>query len=1384
MNASIEKKIFAGFAVALVVFLAIGAVTLSSSRRVIAAIERSQGKDSQPFGAEAQQSARLAVITVLAGGTVQLALLGLLYRLASLDIRARRKTEAALRETEEFNLRVLESSGDGINVLALDGRLLSMNPSGERHLATGELPQVLNTPWTELWEPCSIADAQQAVAEAVAGRQGRFTARSSTLLGEGQIGDVIVTPICNAAGSPEKLLAVIRAVADSQIGETKFRALFEHSADAHLLLDDGAILDCNEAAVRLLGHPDKQSLLSRPITDFWPEWQANGERSDERNQEILQEAFDQGFSRSHWRCRRRDGAEFSAEVTLVPIEFQEGHVLLASWRDLSERERADTPLHESEDSFQAFMDFTPAVAFIKDETGRYVFINKPMEQQFGVSLEELRGHTDEEWLPSETARMMAENEHAMLLSGKPSRLVESLPTKDGKMVEWLMLKFPIRTADGRTFLGGVGIDITKQKRAERAAKEREAQFRDLFDEAPVAYHELDPEGRILRVNKTELAMLGYTAEEMVGRKVADFIVDADSEAEILRQLRGAVRLESYQRTFRMKGGKKVPVLMRHKLITGPEGQVSGMRSTLQDISALKRIEEDLREAEEKYRSIFEHAIEGIFQSTPEGSYMSVNPALASIYGYESTEELMRSVTHIALQLYVDPNRRAEFAAIISEKGAVRDFESEVWRKDGTSIWVSERARAVRDADGKLLYYEGTVEDVTARRETEKTIRHARDAALESARLKSQFLANMSHEIRTPMNGIIGMTGLLMDTELSPKQRDFTQTISGSAEALLTIINDVLDFSKIEAGMLAFEELEFDLSSVVEGAVEVLATRAATKGLELASLVHSDVPTGLRGDPGRLRQVLTNLIGNSVKFTEQGEVVVRARLLEATDSEVKLRFTITDSGIGIPPDVQARLFQAFVQADGSTTRKYGGTGLGLAICRQLVEQMHGEIGVESESGKGSTFWFTARLGRNPSASSASQRGAVLRGKRVLVVDDNATSRSILQHHFDAWGLQQEYATSGAEALLILQREAANGKVFDATVIDMQMPGMNGFALARAIKSDPRLHSPKLVVLTALDRHDDGELLRDAGVDAYVAKPVKQSFLFGCLTTVLASDVDSRPLASGLMALAPKAEPLADRTAPLRMLIAEDNVVNQKVALHQLQKLGYTADVVEHGQAALEAIGQKGYDLVFMDCQMPHLDGYAATRELRKREGDTRKTWIVAMTANSLYGDREKCLAAGMDDYVSKPVKMEALASAIRAFTEARKNAAASNPEVERAPTIDLRVIDTFREMDPDSENGLLEGLIDAFVENTPKVLSEAWTALSGQFAPKLAMAAHSLKGSCSNFGAENMREACAQLEKEAGEGNLERAPKLLAEIEQEFENVRLALEHQRSADVAA
>ena len=643
---------------------------------------------------------------------------------------------------------------------------------------------------------------------------------------------------------------------------------------------------------------------------------------------------------------------------------------------------------------------------------------------------------------------------------------------------------------------------------------------------------------------------------------------------------------------------------------------------------------------ERYKSIVENAVEGIFQSTPDGHYLLVNPALANMYGYTSAGELMSSVSDISQSIYVDAGVRDEFKRLMAENGKVEGLEYRVRRKDGSVIWICEHARAVQGEDGRVLYYEGFIQDISRRKQAEEELRTAKEAAEEASRAKSQFLAVMSHEIRTPMNGVIGMASLLLESRLETEQRDFVEIIRQSGDALLTVINDILDFSKIESGRIELENEEFTLRDCLESALDLLAPRASEKGIDLLYEIAIGTPVMVRGDSTRLRQVLMNLLGNALKFTERGEVVLSVRAERFTaapgDSRVRLRFAVSDTGIGIPAGAMGRLFQSFSQVDASTTRRFGGTGLGLVISKRLTEVMGGAMTVESEVGRGSTFRFSVIVESLPESAKpapAPVRG-VIEGRRLLVVDDNPTNCRILTSLARNHGMTSFAVESGPEALALL----GSGERFDFAILDMQMPDMDGLMLAQAIRSrHPEMVMP-LVLLSSLGQR---ELIRDRTLFvACLTKPAKPAHVLDVLAQAAAR---SGPAEVKPVAPAP-VSPRSNRTE--RVLLAEDNRVNQKVALHMLAHLGYRADIAANGFEVIQALARQPYDIVLMDVQMPEMDGCEATARLRASPFISGvRPWIIALTANAMQGDRERCLQAGMDDYINKPIKMPELSAAL-------------------------------------------------------------------------------------------------------------------------------------------
>jgi two-component system, sensor histidine kinase and response regulator len=836
-------------------------------------------------------------------------------------------------------------------------------------------------------------------------------------------------------------------------------------------------------------------------------------------------------------------------------------------------------------------------------------------------------------------------------------------------------------------------ELDQHRQLESELNRERTQLRTLIDRLPDHIYFKDAQGRIVTCNRAEAQHQGKTPQDLIGKTDFDFyptelaaqfatderalmesgqpLIDHEepnldatgnprwySTTKVpLRDDSGAtiglvgITRDITERKLSAAAQKKAQEMAEaaNRELAQANEKMAQVNAALEhEILERQRIDEELARDRNLLRALIDALPDHIYFKDTQGRIVTCNQAEAQHQG--KTPEDLRGKTDFD---FYPPQLAAQFAAderaLMDSGQALVNHEEPNLDLAGNQRWYSTTKVPFQDAAGKVNGLVGITRDITARKQAEEALRQAKDAAETANRAKSEFLANMSHEIRTPMNAVIGMSNLLLDTPLNPEQLEFVNTIRTGGETLLTIINDILDFSKIEAGKLLFETVDFDLHEMVEYSVDLVAERAQAKGIELTYFMAPETTRGLRGDPGRLRQVLLNLLSNAVKFTTQGEIALEISQTSQTETQVELRFTLRDTGIGISPEAQLRLFQPFEQEDSSTTRRYGGTGLGLAICRRLVEHMSGQIGVISHPNQGSTFWFQVQLAKQtaqPSVAPPTELPVQL--GRVLVVDDNETNRKILRYQLRSWNVQyQSSAASGPEALAMLREAASARTPFDLVILDMMMPDMDGLAVAREIKMDPILERTRLVMLTSVCQRINSAEMQTAGIFAYLVKPVKPAQLYQCLTRVLAEDLGSqvhRP--------APK-HPVLDQSSiskiSLKLLLVEDNIVNQRVALKQLGKLGHTIDVAANGLEALEAVRRIAYDAIIMDCIMPEMDGFEAARRIRAMEHAAAPVKtpvpIIAMTANAMQGDREKCLAAGMDDYVSKPVGINELQVAL-------------------------------------------------------------------------------------------------------------------------------------------
>jgi len=767
----------------------------------------------------------------------------------------------------------------------------------------------------------------------------------------------------------------------------------------------------------------------------------------------------------------------------------------------------------------------------------------------------------------------------------------------------------------------------------------------------------------------------------------------------------------------------------------------------------------LHDSEERYRLLFRRSLAGVYRSTVDGRLLDCNDAYSRIFGFSSREECLAANV---IDVYADPSHRAAFLERLEQCRQLPDFEVALLRRDGSVVWVLENASLLVGRGDTPAMIEGTLIDITQRKDVESATHKAMEDAENASRAKSEFLANMSHEIRTPMNGIIGMTELALDTDLTPEQREYLEVVRGSADSLLGLINDILDFSKIEARKLDIDRIDFDLTYALDETVRSLAPRAHQKGLEIGYEVAEDVPGTLTGDPARLRQVVVNLVGNAVKFTEFGEVFLRVAVESREGSGVVLHFTVADTGIGIPSEQQAGIFEAFTQADASTTRRFGGTGLGLTIASRLVQLMGGRLWVESAVGQGSRFQFTLPLTTPAEAASKppARELADLAGTRVLVVDDNATNRRILEEVLARWGLQPTLVDGGRAALAAMESARSSGSPFSLVVLDYQMPEMDGFAVAERIKARPELAEATIMMLSSMGQRGDALRCKELGVAAYLTKPVRQSVLLDAVLSVLA-----RGSAVCAAQLVTRHSVIEDRD-PLRVLVAEDNAVNAHLVTSILTKRRHTVVHVEDGLQAVAAVRDRDFDLVLMDLQMPGMDGFEATAAIRTLEkGSGRRIPIVALTAHAMKGDREACLAAGMDAYISKPIRTEDLLTTISRLTSPDA-ALAPRPDADAPAVAACGFEPEAALMRLEGDIALFGELVELFRADLPRRLSDLRHSVESGDAGGLERAAHTLKGAVNSFGGSAVSAALAALEDLARDGALAGATARVTDIERD------------------
>ena len=1024
-----------------------------------------------------------------------------------------------------------------------------------------------------------------------------------------------------------------------------------------------------------------------------------------------------------------------------------------------------------------------------------VYINPAFESITGYSAQEVIGKNCRFLQGQETNQEPLQKLRTALQECRECNVVLRNYRKDGNLFWNDLYISPVKDESGNlTHYIGVQADITERKQAQEALQESEEKFRQLAENLEEVFWMVDAQTKdVIYISPKCNKLWGCCDEEKLStsKSFQEFIHPEDKE-----QVQRAIELHSqsgeYDQEFRIicPNGKIRWIHDRAFPVKNGAGEVYRIAGIAEDITKRKQYEAALEQERQQLKEIITQAPVAMAMLDTQMRYIAYSNKLLQDYNLGDAD--LRGHSHYEVFPDLLERWKEDLKRVL--KGESLSYPEDVWqRADGSTLYLHSAFHPWHTPNGSV----GGI--VIVSHQINELV-EARETALEASRMKSQFLANMSHEIRTPMNGVLGMTDLLLETPLNAQQLNFVQTISESAKNLLLIINDILDLSKLEAGEMNIETFDFNLSNCVEEVVDLLAAEAQIKGLGVFTLIESDISLELKGDGRRLRQILTNLVGNGIKFTETGEVIIRVSPIVESRQNIKLRFEVKDTGIGIPKSEQKKLFQAFSQIDTSTTRTHGGTGLGLVICKQLVELMGGEIGVQSKLGEGTTFWFTVQFTKqSPPVNSAVLRERHLDGLKLLVVDSNTTSYQVIQSCLDPYNIQVKEVQTTQAAISILRQAALDSKPYDVALVDLQSPQVNGETLGQLIKYDPVLRNVKWIVMVSIRQHEEVKNLLWQGASDYLLKPIRASQLLDCLTNTFY-----------LKSKNPSPSPFTYRHKPpinphknleLKILLVEDTPTNQKVLLSQFEMLGYRADCVGDGKAALERLSEQDYDLVFMDCLMPILDGYKTTQAIRKKEGQSRHTIIIAITANAMKGEKEKCLEWGMDDYISKPITLEILATMINLwFPKTNKNISSLNLILEEAQVPSPKLVSahlnseekfitttTITNMMVDQETpfnlprleeisrgnkDFQREMMQIFLEDAPVYLYQIKQSLEQGDLEGLAVNAHQLKGAAAMVAIKVMPDLALKLETDARSQELQEAPDIITQLEQIFDQVQL------------